>query len=171
MSGSIFRSCHHCVCRDGGWHRVVSQINHLPQSQPARLRVAYVMGVRWTPSADGALLNGNIAEMLFAMDPPRLGRLELSFRSAMITPSFQGEKLDIAGCRLADRGDLHATFRGNGRSNDAIRSDGHRQLSADRQQTPCDGNRRRHFARNSIRPYRCAYQSRYGARAETSRGT
>ena len=36
------------------------------KTQPARLRVSYVMGVRWRPSADGAGLAGDVAQMLFA---------------------------------------------------------------------------------------------------------
>ena len=38
---------------------------------------------------------------------------------------LQGERLDIAGRRLAHGGDLHATFYGHGCGNGGVRSDGH----------------------------------------------
>ena len=41
------------------------------EAQSARLSVAYVMGVRWRPSADSAGLTGDVAKVLLAANSPR----------------------------------------------------------------------------------------------------
>ena len=46
------------------------------QTQPTRLSVAYVMGMRWRPSADSAGLTGDVAEMLLAANSPRLANCQ-----------------------------------------------------------------------------------------------